>query len=119
MINTIRLQQELARSKMKQRDLAEKVGVTEVSMSRYFNGSRMPRHSTLVAISKALNTTPDYLTDIEGLNNPDSTFAKTRINIKTYGNRWTYAQQRELVNELLNAIHDRLTTEEMENDKNE
>ena len=84
MINTIRLQQELARSKMKQRDLAKKIGITECSMSRYFNGSRMPKSHILAAISKALNTTPEYLTGIEGLDNPDSAFAKARIDIKTY-----------------------------------
>lgn len=44
-----------------QRELAEKVGVTEVSMSRYINGGRTPQAHILANIAKELNTTSAYL----------------------------------------------------------
>ena len=40
-----------------QRSLAEQIGITEVALSRYINGSRTPKVSTLSKIAEALNTT--------------------------------------------------------------
>lgn len=38
-----------------QKELAEKVGLTESAMSRYVNGSRIPRGEYLMKIAKILN----------------------------------------------------------------
>lgn len=40
---------------MTQRELAEKIGCTEASMSRYANGSRVPKITTVINMSRALN----------------------------------------------------------------
>lgn len=105
-LNTERLNLELYWNNLKQRDLAKKVGVTEVSMSRYFNGSRMPRKDILYRIAKALNTTPEYLTDTEAQENPDVAFAQVRVAIKTYGEAWTLSQKKELINNLIDVLSD-------------
>lgn len=104
MLNTQRLKEELVINNIKQRDLANRVGVTEVSMSRYCNGTRMPRRHILVKIASVLNITPEYLTNTEGLEHPNEAFAKAKIIIKTYGKQWTYEQQKELINEILDVI---------------
>ncbi|MFN2926540.1 helix-turn-helix domain-containing protein [Lachnospiraceae bacterium YH-ros2228] len=44
-----------------QRELAQKIGVTEQAISHYARGRRIPRNDTLVQIAKALGTTTDDL----------------------------------------------------------
>lgn len=39
---------------MSQRELADKVGITEVTMSRYINGNRVPKAPTAMCIARAL-----------------------------------------------------------------
>lgn len=44
-----------------QKEFAEEVGISEVSLSRYIAGSRVPKADILNKIAKALNVTADYL----------------------------------------------------------
>lgn len=44
-----------------QRELASKVGVNEVSMSRYIKGERVPTVPTIVSIAQVLGASVDYL----------------------------------------------------------
>ncbi len=44
-----------------QRELARRVNVTEVSMSRYINGFREPKAHVIVDIANALDITTDYI----------------------------------------------------------
>lgn len=48
-----------------QRELAERIGITEVSLSRYITGDREPKADTLANIATALFTTSDHLLGIE------------------------------------------------------
>ena len=56
-----RLDQARKEKGLTQRELANRVGVTEVSMSRYVNGARVPRGPIVVNIAKALGVSVDYL----------------------------------------------------------
>lgn len=47
--------------KVSQRELAASAGVTEVSISRYINGTRNPKAETLKRIACKLGVTTDYL----------------------------------------------------------
>lgn len=47
--------------KLRQKELAARVGVTESAMSYYVKGVRTPRSDVLTRMAKALNTTTDYL----------------------------------------------------------
>lgn len=57
---------DLLRSKgMQQRELAECIGLTEATMSRYISGERDPKPEVIANIATALHTTSDYLLGIE------------------------------------------------------
>lgn len=56
-----RFREELARNGIKQKELAQRIGITEASISRYTNGFRTPRSTTMIKIAEALHTTPEYL----------------------------------------------------------
>ena len=55
-----RIEERLRAKKMTQRDLAEKLDVTEVTVSRWLNGERDPSIETLNKIAKALDTSASY-----------------------------------------------------------
>lgn len=44
---------------LSQRELAEKSGITEVTVSRYINGTRIPNGNTVVKLSDALECSCD------------------------------------------------------------
>ena len=46
---------------MTQRELANQIGVTETSISRYISGQRVPKSNIVVYMADALNTTTDYI----------------------------------------------------------
>lgn len=48
-------------NEMKQKDLAEAIGVTKATMSKYENNINIPNADILAAIAEALNTSTDYL----------------------------------------------------------
>ena len=84
-----------------QRALAEQVGTTEVSISRYIKGNRVPKGPVLVNIAKALHTTTDYLLGNEqDSNDPDLEYNYTQRAIARNANRWSKKQKLDLVNAL-------------------
>lgn len=63
-----KIEQELEKINMSQKELADRVNVTEATISRYLSGSRSPRGEILSKIATVLRVTTDYLlgnTDIE------------------------------------------------------
>lgn len=56
-----RLKKVLAERGMMQKELAEKIGVNEMAISRYVHGGRIVSASILIDICKALNVSADYL----------------------------------------------------------
>ena len=50
---------------LSQRELADRIGVTEVSMSRYIKGERTPKGPIIANIAKVLHTTSDFLLGLE------------------------------------------------------
>lgn len=56
-----RLKAALNSRHMMQKELAEKIGVNEMAISRYIHGGRIVSVSILVDICKALNVSADYL----------------------------------------------------------
>ena len=55
-----RIEMQLRLKKMSQKDLAEKLGVTEVTVSRWLNGERDPSIETLNRSAETLGTTTSY-----------------------------------------------------------
>ena len=60
-----RISELLNKSGMTQRELAEKIGVTEVTLSRYITGKRTPKGPLIVKIAKALDVPVEHLIDFE------------------------------------------------------
>ena len=58
---SVRLQSLMRQRNVTQRQFAERINVTEASMSRYVNGERMPRMNTVADMATALHTTSDFL----------------------------------------------------------
>lgn len=56
-----RLKEILDRRGMSQRDLAIKIETTEVSVSRYISGDRIPKGPIVLKIAQALNVQTDWL----------------------------------------------------------
>lgn len=71
-----RLSHLLKQNGMTQRELAKKVNVTEAAMSRYMQGTRVPRAETLSKMAKNLNTTTDFILTGENLTPLEESFSK-------------------------------------------
>lgn len=84
-----------------QRKLAEQVGTTEMSVSRYIRGDRVPKGPILVKIAKALYTTTDYLLGNEkDSSDPELEYNYTQRAIARNANRWSKKQKLDLVSAL-------------------
>lgn len=72
-IFSVRLSEIMNQQHISQKDLAQKVQVTESAMSYYVKGDRTPRSDVLSRIASALGVTTDYLlgTDNNQTNNGD------------------------------------------------
>ena len=94
----------LTKNGLTQRELAEKVGVTEVSMSRYVKGERTPKGPIIANIAAALHTTTDYLLGQEA-DGEDSEleYYRTQRAIARNAANWTQKQKAGLVNALFGS----------------
>lgn len=92
-----RISESLKRSNTQQKELAERIGITEAVMSRYISGDREPKPDTLANIATALNTTSDYLLGIE---NDDFDYPRVRRIIARNASAMTDSEKKELINAL-------------------
>ena len=84
-----------------QRKLAEQVGTTGASISRYIKGNRVPTGPVLANIAKELHTTTDYLLgNNQDSNDTDLEYNYTQRVIARNANRWSKKQKLALVNAL-------------------
>ena len=103
-LNVQRLREEMDRRGMKQRDLAEKAGVTEVPISRYVHGERMPKGNILAAMARALGTTSAYLLEDGVKETPEVSYAETWVRIRVYGKDWSKEEKQQLIIELFQTM---------------
>ena len=85
----------LERTGKTQRELAEVIGITEASMSRYIHGDRVPKATVLAKIADALGVTTDQL--ISGEENP---FDLMRLRVSKYN----YSR---LLDEMIQTLSDK------------
>ena len=85
---------------MTQRELADRAGVTEVSMSRYISGDRTPRAAILSNMANALGTTSEYLLGTEVVGDFNCEYSKIHRLIARNASKMTQAQKRDLVTAL-------------------
>lgn len=81
-----------------QKELAQMIGVTEASMSRYVSGDRVPKSEIIANMATALKTTVDYLlgTELE----EDNEFPKIKRLIARNSAKMSMDEKRELINAL-------------------
>ena len=99
----------LKKSGLTQRELANKVGVTEVSMSRYVSGGRIPKGPIIANIANALHTTSDYLLGTGEKSDFDSEYYQIHRLIARNAQYMTKKQKTELVNALFESDAQKIT----------
>jgi transcriptional regulator with XRE-family HTH domain len=92
-----RISESLKKSNTQQKELAERIGITEAVMSRYISGDREPKPETLANIATALNTTSDYLLGIE---HDEFDYPRVRRIIARNASAMTDEEKKALINAL-------------------
>lgn len=87
----------LKKQGIQQKELAERIGITEGVMSRYISGSRDPKPETLANIATALHTTSDFLLGIE---NDEFSYPRVRRLIARNASTMSDEEKKELINAL-------------------
>lgn len=98
-----RLKSLIIREKLKQKDLANNVGITEAALSKYLKGERTPQGETLCNLATALNTTVDYLLglDNEELFNDNLNFDNIERILARKAKNYSLEQKQELIRIIL------------------
>ncbi len=96
-----RLTELLKEKGVSQKELAELVGVTEASISRYMNSERIPKSEIIANIATALHTTSDYLLGTEKEGNIDTDYPKIVRLIARNSPNMTKEQKSNIIKALL------------------
>lgn len=104
-MNTLgdRIAESLKTIGLTQRELAKKIGVTEVSVSKYINNKRTPNGNIIAKMATALHTTSDYLLGTEKTETFDAEYYKIHRLIAHNASHMSIAQKKELVNALFES----------------
>ena len=104
MFSVERLRYQLVKHRMTQKDLAEAVGVTPVTICRYCSSGRVPRSTVVARMAVALGVSIDYLMggpDPEDSGYADSAFDQTVRFIKSFRGQWDKAKKVQIISELI------------------
>lgn len=93
----LRIAETLRNRGMTQKELAERIGVTEAVVSRYISGDRETKPEMLANIATALHTTSDFLLGIE---TEEYSHSRIRRMIARNAATMTEQEKRELINAL-------------------
>jgi transcriptional regulator with XRE-family HTH domain len=94
----------LKQNGLSQKELAEKIGVTNASMSRYINGERIPKGPVVASIAGVLHVEAEYLLGMAtSEEDPELEFYKTQRAIARNAKNWTPKQKADLVNAIIGA----------------
>ena len=94
-----RLQKLLYEKNMSQRELSEIIGVTDVTVSRYVSGERVPKADIAARIAQALGTTTDYILGRD-TGDPEISYDRLMRDVERYSGEWTKAQKIALLIQL-------------------
>ncbi len=96
---------------MRQIDLSKKIGISNVTISRYLSGDRIPRLDVITKIASAFNVSIDYLLGLSDNKNGENANTNTDVDIALLaknlydldGNSHLSKKQIELIKNLLMA----------------
>lgn len=100
MDNTKRIKELLKKNDMSQKELAEIIGTTETSISRYVQGHRIPKVPIAIKMAKALHTTAEYIMDQE-TDDQETAYYRALRCIECFGSEWTKDQKKALIDAIL------------------
>ena len=94
-----RISELLKAKQITQKELAKIVGLTEETICRYKNGSRVPNGRNITKIALALHTTTDYLLYGKNKNEDDFYISYFQVAnaISRYAKTWSVKQKTDLV----------------------
>lgn len=93
----LRITSILQKRGLTQKELSERVGVTQTVMSRYISGDRDPKPDMVANIATALHTTSDFLLGIE---NEEFNHSRVRRIIARNASLMTEQEKKELIDAL-------------------
>ena len=89
---------------LSQKDMAEKTGITEASISRYLNGERTPRIDIIVNFAKALKVDVDYLIfDDDEIKEREEEYIECRTVLARNSKNLSAEEKNELISIILNS----------------
>lgn len=86
---------------LKQKDLANDIGVTESTMCKYLSGDRVPGGETLSNLATALKTTTDYLLGLDNENRTEMNSSELRLLLARSAKELTPSEKNELISIIL------------------
>ena len=92
-----RIYEMLQKQGLQQKELAERIGITETAMSRYISGTREPKPDVIANMATALHTTSDYLLGIE---NDEFNYHHVRRMIARNASSMTDKEKKDLIEAL-------------------
>ena len=101
-VDAIKVRSRLYEKRMTQRDLADRLGVGEVTISRYLNGIRKPTKETVERIARILETVPENL-EVYGEDGetPETALNRVRYLCETYKGEWSHNERISIVDVLM------------------
>lgn len=106
-----RLRELLDEKEITQKELSSRIGVSEVTVSRYLSGDRTPRTDVINSISNFFNVSADYLLGNSDIRNPykESPEQKTDEDIdlwlsKTDGYKELPEEDREIISSIAKKL---------------
>jgi transcriptional regulator with XRE-family HTH domain len=91
----------LKENNMNQKELAEKIGTTEMTVSRYVRNERQPKADVLSKIASVLNTTTDDLLNRTESNDDEAEFQKIHRLIARNASKMSVEKKQKLIATLL------------------
>lgn len=92
-----RISNALSKKGISQKQLAERINLSEAVVSRYISGEREPKANILANIATALNTTSDYLLGIE---EDEFNYPRIKRMIARNANKMSKEEKKELIDAL-------------------
>ena len=106
-----RLRELLDEKEITQKELSSRIGVSEVTVSRYLSGDRTPRTDVINSISNFFNVSADYLLGNSDIRNPykEAPEQKTDEDIdlwlsKTDGYKELPEEEREIISSIAKKL---------------
>lgn len=89
---------------MTQKELSEKSGITEASISRYLNGERTPRIDIIINFARVFKVDVDFLiSDDDGIKKSEDSYIECKTVLARNAKDLTSDEKNELISIIINT----------------